>query len=128
MCKKLNQFTTSILTTTYDSINKIWLILGTFKNGSQFHLNNIQVTVLFYNGNGNALGNNLIINNVFPNILNTFEDGTFSFNVFVNNDLNGINHLYIVLSYNQQQDLNLIFFDMLNLNYIIKLTLTNLGI
>ena len=117
--------------------------MGTFKNGSQFHLNNIQVTALFYNGNGNALGNNLIINNVFPNILNTFEDGTFSFNVFVNNDLNGINHLYIVLSYNQpqdlnsnnlslgnnqQQDFNLIFFDMLNLNYIIKLTLTNLGI
>ena len=106
MYDKLNQFTTSSLTTTYDSINKIWLILGTFKNGSQFHLNNVQVTALFYDGNGNASGNNPIINNVFPNILNAFEDRTFSFNVFVNNDLNGINPLYIVLSYNQQQNLN----------------------
>ena len=96
MYDKLNQFTTSSLTTSYDSINKIWLILGTLKKGSQFHLNNVLVTALFYDEYGNAIGNNPIINSVFPNILNTFEDRTFSFNVLVNNDLNGINPLYIV--------------------------------
>ena len=96
MYDKLNQSTTSSLTTTYDSINKIWLMLGTLKKGSQFHLNNVLVTALFYDEYGNAIGNNPIINSVFPNILNTFEDRTFSFNVLVNNDLNGINPLYIV--------------------------------
>src|SRR3954453_9342594 len=106
MYDKLNQFTISSLTTTYDSLNKIWSISGTVKDVSKAQLNNVQVTSLFYDGNGNALGNNPIINNVFSNILNTFEDRTFSFNVCVNNDLNGINPLYIALVYNQQQNLN----------------------
>jgi hypothetical protein len=97
-----NQFATSSLTTTYDSINKIWSISGTVKDVSKFQLNNVQVTALFYDGKGNPIGNNPITNNVIPNILNTFEDGTFAFNVSVNNDFNGINPLYIVLSYNQQ--------------------------
>jgi hypothetical protein len=97
-----NQFATSSLTTTYDSVNKLWSISGTVKDVSKFQLNNVQVTALFYDGKGNAVGNSAITNNIIPNILNTFEDGTFAFNVSVNNDLNGINPLFIVLSYNQQ--------------------------
>jgi hypothetical protein len=62
----------------------------------------VQVTALFYDGKGNPVGNSAITNNIIPNILNTFEDGTFAFNVSVNNDLNGINPLFIVLTYNQQ--------------------------
>ena len=64
--------------------------------------NNVQVTALFYDGKGNPISINPTTNNIIPNILNTFEDGTFAFNVSVNNDLNGINPLFIVLSYNQQ--------------------------
>ena len=97
-----NQFATSSLTTTYDSINKIWSISGTVKDVSKFQLNNVQVTALFYDGKGNPISINPITNNIIPNILNTFEDGTFAFNVSVNNDLNGINPLFVVLSYNQQ--------------------------
>ena len=101
-----NQFATSSLTTTYDSINKIWSISGTVKDVSKSQLNNIQVTALFYDGNGNLISNNPLIYNVFPNILHPFEDGLFSLNVSVNNDLKGVNPLYIVLIYSQQQNLN----------------------
>ena len=102
-----NQFATSSLTITYDSVNKIWSISGTVKDVSKFQLNNVQVTALFYDGKGNPVGNAAITNNIIPNILNTFEDGTFAFNVSVNNDLNGINPLFIVLSYSQQHTIRI---------------------
>ena len=86
-----NQFATSSLTTTHNSINNTWAISGTVKDASKSILNNTQVTALFYDGKGNHVGNNAITNNVIPSILNTFEDGTFAFNVSVNNDFNGIN-------------------------------------
>jgi hypothetical protein len=70
--------------------------VGNFKKRKSISLKQCSDTALFYDENGNAIGNNPIINSVFPNILNTFEDRTFSFNVLVNNDLNGINPLYIV--------------------------------
>ena len=101
-----NQFTTSSLTTTYDSINKIWSISGTVKDVSQFQLNNVQVTALFYDGKGNPIYKNPITTSVTPNIINPSEDASFAFNVSVNNDLSGVNPLYIVLIYSQQQNLN----------------------
>jgi hypothetical protein len=67
--------------------------------GCKSPLNIVQVTALFYDGKGNPISNNPLISNVIPNISNTFEDETLAFNVSVNNDLNGINPLYIVLSY-----------------------------
>ena len=101
-----NQFTTSSLTTTYDSINKIWSISGTVKDVSQFQLNNVQVTALFYDDKGNPIYKNPITTSVTPNIINPSEDASFAFNVSVNNDLRGANPLYIVLIYSQQQNLN----------------------
>ena len=103
MYDKLNQFTTSSLTTTYDSVNKVWSISGTVKDVSKFQLNNVQVTALFYDGKGNAINTNPITTSVIPNTINPSEDGSFTFNVSVNNDLSGINPLYMVLLYSQQQ-------------------------
>ena len=98
-----NQFSTSSLTTTYDSINKIWSISGTVKDVNKAQLNNAKVTAIFYDGTGNAININPITTSVTPNTINPSEDGSFTFNVSVKNDLNGINPLYMVLVYSQQQ-------------------------
>jgi hypothetical protein len=98
-----NQFTTSSLTTTYDSNNNAWAISGTVKDVSKFQLNNVQVTALFYDGKGNSINKSPITAIVNPNIINPFEDGSFAFNVSVKNDFSGINPLYIILIYSQQQ-------------------------
>jgi hypothetical protein len=98
-----NQFATSSLITTYDSLNKIWAISGTVKDTSKSQLNNTQVTALFYDGKGNAIHRNPITSSITPNTINPSEDGSFTFNVSVNNDLSGINPLYMVLVYSQQQ-------------------------
>ena len=98
-----NQFATSSLITTYDSLNKIWAISGTVKDTSKSQLNNTQATAIFYDGKGNAININPITTSVTPNTINPSEDGSFTFNVSVNNDLSGINPLYIVLVYSQQQ-------------------------
>jgi hypothetical protein len=98
-----NQFATSSLITTYDSLNKIWAVSGTVKDAGKAQLNNVQVTALFYDGKGNAINTNPITTSVIPNTINPSEDGSFTFNVSVNNDLSGINPLYMVLLYSQQQ-------------------------
>jgi hypothetical protein len=98
-----NQFATSSLITTYDSLNKTWAISGTVKDTSKSQLNNTQVTALFYDGKGNAININPITSSITPNTINPSEDGTFTFNVSVNNDLSGSNPLYMVLVYSQQQ-------------------------
>src|SRR3954454_12606652 len=103
MYDKLNQFATSSLITTYDSLNKIWSISGTVKDAGKAQLNNVQATALFYDGKGNAINTNPITTSVTPNTINPCEDGLFTFNVSVSNDLNGINPLYMVLVYSQQQ-------------------------
>ena len=101
-----NQFATSSLTTTHNSINNIWAISGTVKDASKSLLNNTQVTAIFYDGKGNPISINPTTTSVTPNTINPFEDGSFAFNVSVNNDLNGINPLYMVLVYNQQNNNN----------------------
>ncbi len=98
-----NQFATSSLTATHDSINNAWAISGTVKDASKAPLNNTQVTAIFYDGKGNPISINPTTTSVIPNTINPFEDGSFAFNVSVNNDLNGIGPLYMVLVYNQQQ-------------------------
>ena len=106
MCTQQNQFATSSLITTYDSLNKIWAVSGTVKDASKSQLNNVQATALFYDGKGNAINTNPITTSVTPNTINPSEDGSFTFNVSVSNDLNGINPLYMVLVYIQQPNLN----------------------
>ncbi|MGN6348000.1 MAG: hypothetical protein ACTHKK_02585 [Candidatus Nitrosocosmicus sp.] len=102
-----NQFATSSLITTFNSLNKIWAVSGTVKDAGKSQLNNIQVTALFYDGKGNAINTNPITTSVTPNTINPSEDGSFTFNVSVNNDLNGASPLYMVLLYSpQQQNLN----------------------
>jgi len=101
-----NQFATSSLITTYDSLNKIWAVSGTVRDAGKSQLNNVQATGLFYDGKGNPINLNPLTTSVTPNTINPSEDGSFTFNVSVNNDLNGINPLYMVLVYSQQQNLN----------------------
>jgi hypothetical protein len=61
-----NQFTTSSLTTVYDSINKVWSISGTVKDVSRNLLQNIKVTALFYDSKCNPNCNNPITVDVVP--------------------------------------------------------------
>jgi hypothetical protein len=82
-------------------------VYGTVKDASKSQLNNVQATALFYDGKGNAININHITTSVTPNTINPSEYGSFTFNVSVNNDLSGINPLYMVLVYSQQQNLNI---------------------
>jgi hypothetical protein len=92
-----NQFTTSSLTTVYDSANKVWSISGTVKDISRNILQNIKITALFYDSKGNPGSNNPITVDVVPNQLNSFEDG--SFNLQADTKTMNINPIYIVLNY-----------------------------
>jgi hypothetical protein len=96
-------FSTTTLSTIYDTSTQSWGIAGTVQNTNNVDfqskaLPNVTVNALFYDAAGNQVGNMMGMK-VAPQDLNTGESGSFVFNAGLNTDLHGQMPFFIVLYY-----------------------------